>query len=164
MENVMNAQKGFTLIELMIVVAIIGILAAIAIPQYQTYIAKSQVTRAVSEAAGLKTALDTCILDGKATAACDFGATGSNILTAQTTGGLNGANGAVTGKAGVPVAVIGNATTNSTITATLGFSAAPAVATQTAIWTRNAATGTWTCASNVLKKYETTACPTTSAT
>ena len=160
----MNAQKGFTLIELMIVVAIIGILAAIAIPQYQTYIAKSQVTRAVSEAAGLKTALDTCILDGKATAACDFGATGSNILTAQTTGGLNGANGAVTGKAGVPVAVIGNATTNSTITATLGFSAAPAVATKTAIWTRNAATGTWTCASNVLKKYETTACPTTSAT
>ena len=158
----MNAQKGFTLIELMIVVAIIGILAAIAIPQYQTYTAKSQVTRAVSEAAGLKTALDTCILDGKATAACDFGATGSNILTAQNTGGLNGANGAVANKAGVPVASIGNANTNSTITATLGFSAAPAVAGNTVIWTRNAATGTWTCASNVLKKYETTACPTTS--
>ena len=158
----MNAQKGFTLIELMIVIAIIGILAAIAIPQYQTYTAKSQVTRAVSEAAGLKTALDTCILDGKATAACDFGATGSNILTAQSTGGLNGANGAVANKAGVPVASIGNATTDSTITATLGFSAAPAVAGKTVVWTRNAATGTWTCASNVLKKYETSACPTTS--
>ena len=157
-----SVQKGFTLIELMIVVAIIGILAAIAIPQYQTYIAKSQVTRAISEAAGLKTAVDTCILDGKATAACDFGATGSNILTAQTTGGLNGTNGAVAGVSGVPAAVIGAKDAPSTITATLGFSAAQAVAGNTVIWSRDAGTGTWTCASNVLKKYATSACPTSS--
>jgi type IV pilus assembly protein PilA len=50
-------QKGFTLIELMIVIAIIGILAAIAIPAYQNYTIRSQVTEGISLAAGWKTAI-----------------------------------------------------------------------------------------------------------
>ena len=53
----MKNQQGFTLIELMIVVAIIGILAAVAIPAYQDYTVRAQVTEGISLASGAKTAV-----------------------------------------------------------------------------------------------------------
>ncbi|MGP5554632.1 pilin [Psychrobacter celer] len=59
----MNAQKGFTLIELMIVVAIIGILAAIAIPQYQNYVGRANVAAAVQTLSSNKTGLENYVME-----------------------------------------------------------------------------------------------------
>ena len=55
-----NVQKGFTLIELMIVVAIIGILAAVAIPAYQNYVKKAKFAEVISMTGGYKTAVELC--------------------------------------------------------------------------------------------------------
>ena len=66
-----SLQKGFTLIELMIVIAIIGILAAIAIPAYQNYTVRAQVSEGSSLIGGLETAFDECYADhGTAGAPC----------------------------------------------------------------------------------------------
>ena len=59
----MREQKGFTLIELMIVIAIIGILAAIALPAYQTYVKKARFTEVVLAAAAIKGSIDICYQD-----------------------------------------------------------------------------------------------------
>ncbi|WP_282295502.1 pilin [Stenotrophomonas sp. PS02289] len=60
-------SKGFTLIELMIVVAIVAVLAAVAMPVYQNYVAKTQVTAALSEIAPGKNGIETALANGQTT-------------------------------------------------------------------------------------------------
>lgn len=145
-------QKGFTLIELMIVVAIIGILAAIAIPQYQTYVAKSQVSRVMSETGALKTVVETCLLDGKTNVNnCELGWTESNLIgddagSADNTGYGN--------QTGLTVTIAAN---SSTISADFGRNAAAALDGDNLTWTRDE-NGSWSCSTDVEEKYRPAGC------
>ncbi len=156
-------QQGFTLIELMIVVAIIGILAAVAIPQYQNYIAKSQVSRVMGETGGLRTAVEACILEGRTTLGedstqCDPGGTGSNLLAAATANSAMVTGTPATGTGTAEVNFGASANDDTTIKATFGNNAAQSIADKTLTWTRDEH-GTWSCATTVDKKFAPAGCP-----
>jgi prepilin-type N-terminal cleavage/methylation domain-containing protein len=121
-----QTQKGFTLIELMIVVAIIGILASIAIPQFSSFRAKAFNSSAISDLHGVSLAQEGLFTDYQR-----YGATQSSAATASTSAGtlLNGTAGFVTAAANqsMPVNVSNNVRMVSNCTAS-SFAAATTVA------------------------------------
>lgn len=65
-----KAQSGFTLIELMIVIAIVGILAAVALPAYQNYTMRAKFSEVVAAVTPVRNAIDLCVQSGTAIASC----------------------------------------------------------------------------------------------
>ena len=141
----MKKQQGFTLIELMIVVAIIGILAAIAIPAYQDYTIRAQVSEGINLASGAKSAISEYFMDS------------GNLPGSNAEAGLEGT---ITGNY-VTGVVVGGGAGNGVVTVTFGNQANNAISTQTLTLSPVTSAGSvaWTCAAGSLaSKHVPSAC------
>ncbi|MAA66148.1 MAG: pilus assembly protein [Alteromonadaceae bacterium] len=124
-----SSSSGFTLIELMIVVAIIGILSAIAIPSYQNYIATAQIKRAYSEVSSYRVLVEERLASGDDTITnSEIGYAPSNLTTGNAATDIVTLNGDGTGH----------------IEVTLGGDVHPNLA-GTVIRLERTASGVWSC-------------------
>ncbi|MGN6228573.1 MAG: pilin [Dyella sp.] len=139
----MKNQKGFTLIELMIVVAIIAILAAIALPQYQNYVARSQATAGLADITPGKTAYEEQVNNGVTTAAS---------YTTPDELGLQGTTERCDIKTFAPDS---KGVASPALECVVKGN--PKVATKKIDWNRNAS-GAWDCKSDLDEKYRPKGC------
>ncbi|EGR4177305.1 Tfp type IV pilus assembly protein major pilin PilA [Vibrio cholerae] len=123
-------QQGFTLIELMIVVAVIGVLAAIAVPQYQNYVKKSEAASGLATLRSLTTNIDTFIADNGS-----FPAT-TDLPTLGAKDDMN--------KLGT-IALDSTGASGATATFTFDGTASALTTTDTVVLTKDTTTGLWTC-------------------
>lgn len=150
-----SMQKGFTLIELMIVIAIIGVLAAVAIPAYQDYISKSQVTAGVAEIASAKTSIENKLNEGAL--GTDANANTDALLAPF---GLK-----LTGSQRCSAIVVKSKATGTTTSATVTCTlmGAGSINGKFVKLVRSAdtasASGTWSCTTTADAKYAPVSCP-----
>jgi type IV pilus assembly protein PilA len=147
--QIQKVQQGFTLIELMIVVAIIGILAAIAVPAYQDYTAKAQAAEAFTLLDGLKTPVAQAVGEAGLGNGCLF--TYPSLSSAVSVGRY------VHG-----IALDGTTAPNCRVTATFSTTGQAAInsniAGQTVTLLYSSTAGTWACGSSLPANLRPTAC------
>jgi type IV pilus assembly protein PilA len=142
MKMVKKAQAGFTLIELMIVVAIIGILAAVAIPAYQDYVAKSKWAAALAEVSPAKTGFEVALNDGL-TPVVGTPAAATPMVEAGIGVQAENTNSTI---------AVTTATAAGVLTATIKGGSADVRGT-TITLTRTATTGAWACTATAKQKF-----------
>ena len=147
----MNAQKGFTLIELMIVVAIIGILAAIAIPAYQNYTAKSQASVALADITGAKVNIEAKLSEGLSSTEAAKLTTGQTVGIKDTTSACSNIKVKVeeNGAATVQCTVKGSAKVQGKYMTWVRTKDANSVAGSSSASAVAESTGAWTCETDV---------------